>query len=478
MEERIITLPYNFKSRPHQRKFLAGMNRKFKNAFLTWHRRAGKDLGAFNFLIKESQKVVGLYVYVMPTWSQCKRNIWDAITSDGIRFLDCIPEEILFGGTKKTGLNEAEGQIKFKNGSIIQLASGEKYNRLRGMNARGFVLSEFAFMHPKVLDVITPILLENKGFLVILTTPNGKNRAFKLWEAAKKSPETWFTELLTIRDTFREDGSPVISAEEVRRIQKEQGLPDEYINAEYYCSYEGSVAGNYFESLILQAEADGRIGNFPWDPKLSVYTAWDIGVNDCAAIWFYQRPVGSIQVIDHYENEGVGVEHYINYINKKPYTYPRQNAHFVPHDFRNRAFGIAGAGGAKSAYDTAIKLQNDLNNFCVLPKIKKKALGIQEIRSVLPRCTFNRSTTELGIDALKEYHSKYDSVNDTTSIKPVHDWASNSTDAFQALALSIPNQTREKTREEIEEEINPLNRAFSETVDRWVQNRRESWMGS
>jgi phage terminase large subunit len=478
-EEKIIILPHNYKARPHQKKFLAVMNRRYRNAFLTWHRRGGKDLTAFNFLIKESQKKVGLYVYVMPTWSQCKRNIWDAITTDGVKFLDCIPDAILQGGSRKTGMNESELQITFKNGSIIQMASGEKYNRLRGMNARGFVLSEFAFMHPNVLKVISPILLENHGFLVINTTPNGKNHAFKLWQEAQKNSTDWFTELLTIRDTKTEDGDPVISEEEVRRIQVEQGLSDADVNAEYFCSYEGSVAGTYYEALLQQAEVENRIGYFPWDPKLPVMTGWDIGVNDCAAIWFYQLKQGAINVIDHYENEGVGVDHYIKYINSKPYTYPSSNAHFVPHDFRNRIFGISGeGGGAKSAYDTAIALQNGKNNFFVLPKVKKKAIGIQEVRSILPRCNFNKSTCGLGLDALREYHSKYDSVNDTTSIKAVHDWSSNSADAFQALALSIPNQKRERTREEIDIEVNPLNRLYSETVNRWVKNRRESWMGS
>jgi phage terminase large subunit len=478
-EEKIIVLPYNFKSRPHQKKFLSVMNRKFKKAFLTWHRRGGKDLTAFNFLVKESQKKTGLYVYVMPTWSQCKRNIWDAMTTDGVKFLDCIPEELLLGGSKKTGMNESELQITFANGSIIQMASGEKYNRLRGMNARGFVLSEYAFMHPNVIKVISPILLENNGFLVINTTPNGKNHAFKLWQEAQKNVKDWFTELLTIRDTKKDDGSPVISEEKARQEQLEQGLTDQEFNSEYFCSYEGSVAGTYYESLIQQAEKENRIGVFPWNPKLPVYTAWDIGVNDAAAIWFYQLPQGSIQIIDHYENEGLGVDHYIKYINSKPYSYPFDKAHFVPHDFRNRIFGISGeGGGAKSAYDTAISMQNGKNNFFVLPKVKKKALGIQEVRSILPRCTFNRQTCELGLDALTEYHSKYDTVNDTTSIKPVHDWASNSADAFQALALSIPNQKRERTQEELDIEVNPLNRLFSETIDRWVQNRRESWMGS
>lgn len=446
------------------------------NAFLTWHRRGGKDLTAFNFLIKESQKKVGLYCYVMPTWAQCKRNIWDAITTDGYKFLDCIPERLLLGGSRKTGMNESELQIKFANGSIIQMASGEKYNRLRGMNARGFILSEFAFMHPNVLKVIGPVLAESEGFLVILTTPNGKNHAYKLWQEVQKHPEKWFTELLTIRDTKRTDGRPVISEEKVREIQKEEGLTDEEINAEYFCSYEGSVAGTYYEKLLMEAEAAGRIGNFLWNPKLPVLTAWDIGVNDAAAIWFYQLPYGSINIIDHYENEGVGVEHYIKYLAQKPYMYPFENAHFVPHDFRNRAFGIPGAGAAKSSFDIAVDLQMGKNNFAVMPRISKKALGIQEVRSILPRCNFNKATCQLGLDALMEYHSKYDAKNDTTSINPVHDWSSNSADAFQTLALSIPARKRQKTQAELDEEVNPLNRYFTEGVDRFTQPGKHSWM--
>lgn len=465
-DSKLISLPFLYISRPHQKKFLAIANRRYKKAFLTWHRRGGKDLTAFNFMIKESQKKKGLYVYVMPTWSQCKRNIWDAITTDGYKFLDCIPPEIV------ESKNESELQITFKNGSIIQLASGEKYNRLRGMNAAGFVLSEFAFMHPNVLKVIGPVLAESGGFLVILTTPNGKNHAYKLWMEVQKHPETWFTELLTIRDTKRSDGSPVIGEDTVKTIQREEGLTDEEINSEYYCSYEGSVAGTYYESLIQKLEADGQIGSFPWDPKLPVMTAWDIGVNDSAAIWFYQLPYGSVRIIDHYENEGEGVEHYINYVNKKPYMYPLSNAHFVPHDFRNRAFGIAGVGGAKSSYDTAIQLQNGKNNFCVVPKSRIQT-GIQEVRSVLPKCQFNKINCELGLDALREYHSKYDPMAKTTSIKPVHDWASNSADAFRMLALAVPNNRRSPTQEELDDLVNPMNKAF---YDHYGPARKLNWM--
>jgi hypothetical protein len=469
-EEKFVILPHKFVARPHQKKFLAVMNRKFKNAFLVWHRRAGKDLTAFNFLIKESQKKVGTYIYCMPTFSQCKRNIWDAITTDGTKFLDCIPEEIL------ESKNESELQLKFKNGSIIQLASAEKYDRLRGINARGFILSEFAYMHPNVLKVIGPVLLESGGFLVILTTPKGKNHAYTLWEQVSKYPDTWFTELLSVRMTKNFDGTPVMSEEAVKAEQRERGLTDEEVKAEYYCSFEGAISGTYYEKLLIQAEQEGRIGTFPWNPKLPVFTAWDIGVNDSAAIWFYQMPYGSINIIDHYENSGLGIEHYIKYLAQKPYMYPFSKAHFVPHDFKNRAFGIPGANAAKSTYDTAIELQSGKNNFAVMPRISKKAFGIQEVRSILPRCNFNRVTCQLVLDALMEYHAKYDQINETTSISPVHDWSSNSADAFQTLALSIPSQKRGKTQEEMDLEVNPLNRYFTEGVDKFSTNKRTDWM--
>jgi hypothetical protein len=461
--ENAVILPHLYKPRTYQKRFFSVANRKFKFCYLVWPRRNGKDVTCWNFLIKEAFKVKGTYLYIMPTFSQCKRNLWDSISSEGVKFLDYIPKEIIQGKP-----NESELQIELTNGSIIQLISGEKYNRLRGVNAKGVIISEFAFCHPRVLKVLRPILAESGGFLILNTTPNGENHAYDLWKKIQDSPE-WFKEILTIRDTKRDDGSPVISEDEVRRIQKEEGLTDEDINAEYYCSFEGSKVGSYYGKLMQDAEQAGRIGAFPWDPKLAVYTAWDIGVSDSTAIWFYQLPFGSINIIDHYENVGEGIEHYIKYINSKPYTYM---THFMPHDFRNRVF----ANGAKSAYDSAVQLQNGKNNFYIVPKSNVQ-VGIQEVRSILPRCQFNRTNTETGMDALRDYHSKYNIINGVSSIRPEHTWSSNSADAFRMLALSIPSQKRQKTQQELDEEVNPLNRAFSETVDNWLRDRN-GWMSN
>lgn len=464
-----IVLPWKFKLREYQKKFYSAANRKYKKLYWLVHRRAGKDKTTWNFVIKESQKTVGLYVYVFPTWAQCKRNLWDAIDSEGIPFMDHIPPELI------ESKNESELQIKFKNGSIIQLASAEKYNRLRGMNAKGFVLSEFAFMHPKVLKTIRPILEENGGFLVIVTTPNpeaGKNHAYTLWESVKGLKEEWFTECLTIRDTKRDDGTPVISEDRILQIQADENLSDEEIATEYYCSWEGGVVGAYYEKFLRQAELEGRIGAYPWNPKFPVFTSWDLGVNDSTAIWFYQLIGSGIYIFDHYENVGEGVEHYIKYINDKPYTY---TTHFMPHDFKNRVW----ANGAKSGYDTAKDLQGGKDNFKIIPATKVNK-GIQEVRSILPRCYFNRIPCEDGLSALREYHSKYDVKNESISIKPVHDWASNSADSFRILAMSVPSKKKILTDED-QEDANDIRskyfRSNTAKIHRWAKNNSFGWMG-
>jgi phage terminase large subunit len=58
------------------------------------------------------------------------------------------------------------------------------------------------------------------------------------------------------------------------------------------------------------AESQGRICEVPYDDKIPVYTAWDIGFSDDTAIWFYQVVRGEIHVIDYYAANGYGVEHY------------------------------------------------------------------------------------------------------------------------------------------------------------------------
>jgi len=57
--------------------------------------------------------------YVMPSYAQAKKIIWDSITNDGMRILDYIPKEII------ANKNNQEMKIRLTNGSLFQLIGSD-----------------------------------------------------------------------------------------------------------------------------------------------------------------------------------------------------------------------------------------------------------------------------------------------------------------------------------------------------------------
>jgi hypothetical protein len=58
-------------------------------------------------------------------------------------------------------------------------------------------------------------------------------------------------------------------------------------------AFEASLEGAYFAQEMAKAESEGRIGSHPAIAGLPVNTAWDIGVGDSTAIWFWQQVPGN-----------------------------------------------------------------------------------------------------------------------------------------------------------------------------------------
>ena len=248
----------------------------------------------------------GAYYYFAPTYAQGKKFLWDGMDYEGFPFLEHIPSSLILSK------NETEMQIQLRhvNGgkSIVQVIGTDKLNSIRGTNPVGCVFSEFSYQNPRALDITEPILLENKGWAVFAFTPNGDNHALKLWNGVRDKTD-WYTSILTIAETKRPDGTQVISEEEIEDLRK-RGVDEEVIQAEYYCSFVGGIRGSYFSDQIKLAERDGRITKVPWEAALPVYTAWDLGVGDATAIWFYQVLGREIRFIDYFEASGEGLPYY------------------------------------------------------------------------------------------------------------------------------------------------------------------------
>jgi len=65
--------------------------------------------------------------------------------------------------------------------------------------------------------------------------------------------------------------------------------------------------------------------------------------------------------------------------------------------------------------------------------------GINAVRVFLPKCWFDATKCQRGIEALKLYRAEYDDKLQALKSHPVHDWASHGADAMRYLAMTLDN---------------------------------------
>ena len=451
-----ITIPYKFNPRPYQLPALEALDGGCKRVVAIWHRRSGKEKTFVNYTVKAMFERVGSYFYIFPTFTQAKKAVWDGMDKEGFPFMGHFPKEII---EKK---NESDLKITTTNGSIFQLIGSENIDGIMGTNPVGVVFSEYALQDPQAWDYVRPILRENGGWAIFDFTPRGKNHGFTLYEMAKNNPD-WFCQVLTVNDTG------VLSQGDID-AERREGMDEDLIQQEFYCSFEGSAQGSYYAKQIQLAETEKRIGKVPYDPSLLVDTWWDLGIDDAMAIWFTQSVAREIRVIDYYEQCGEGFPHYAKVLSgaldgddeqtmqanhrRKEYAY---GEHHAPHDIAVRELGTG-----KSRQETAANLGI---RFLTVPNIGL-ADGIEAARTFMSRCWFDAENCARGLDALKSYHKTYDEKRKVWSSLPYHDWSSNGADGFRYLAVG---------HKSVKAKIAPVG------IRKFVQaggGQGQSWMGS
>jgi phage terminase large subunit len=405
-----IKIPHNFIARTYQIPVMNYFHDGGKRAVCVWHRRSGKDTTALNIIIKEAIQKVGIYYYLFPTYNQGKKILWDGINKEGKRFIDYFPAEII------KSKNETEMKIVLINGSIFQIVGTDNFNSIMGTNPIGCVFSEFSLQDPRAWDMIRPILTENGGWALFDYTPRGKNHGWDIYKMAKDNPD-WFCQLLTVDDT------KVITKEQIE-TERREGMDEDLIQQEFYCSFEGSVLGSYYATLLREARNEKRIGVVPYDKDLPVHTFWDLGIGDAMSIWFAQFFRNEIRLIDYYEAQGEGLSYYVGVLKGKGYAYGN---HYFPHDIQVKELGTG-----KSRFEI---LEGLGVNPSIVPKMSVDD-GINAVRSILNRCWFDEMKTQRGYDALNSYHKEYDEDRKCFKNKPYHDWSSHGADAFRYLSLS------------------------------------------
>ncbi len=433
-----IELPaYGWRPRTYQTNAWAALERGVKRLALAWHRRAGKDDVCLHWAATAAMERVGPYWHMLPMASQARKAIWDAVNpkTGRRRIDDAFPPEL------RESTRENDMFIRFKNGSTWQVVGSDNYNALVGSPPVGIVFSEYALADPSAWALLRPILAENGGWALFISTTRGRNHFTKLVEYAKTADD-WYGETLTVEDTGALSMEAI--ATERRELTAERGPEeaDAIIAQEYYCDADASIPGAYYGSLMSKATKEERIGIFPWLPNEPVGSAWDLGSGDSTVVWLYQQPAsGRVRIIDVISGSGVGVDWYIRKMKDRPYDYAD---HIWPHDGGHKNIRDIGGDTLKV---TAQKL--GLKPLRILTNNLSVQNGISAVRQMLPLCEFNtdpipfseesmeeaRQRMSRAIDALKQYRRLFDEKLQRFSDTPLHDWASDFGDSFRYLAV-------------------------------------------
>lgn len=424
----------NFIPRDYQQPIMDALEKKkFKRLLCVLPRRAGKDVVAFNLMVREAMRSVGSYFYIFPTYSQARKVIFDALLSDGRRFIDFILPELV------ESVNSSEMKIRLHNQSVIQLLGSDNYDSLVGTNPRGIVFSEYALTDPRAYQYLRPALTYNNGWALFISTPRGKNHLYELWQIAQHNPSDWYSLMLTVEQTNH------IPLEEIEKERQSGELSDDMILQEYYCSFDMGVEGAYYAKYFDKLRLNSQIGQVPWEPAFKVHTAWDIGMRDSTTIIFFQIIGQTIKIIDCYEKSKEGIEHYVKVIESKPYSYGK---HIGPHDIRVREFGSGITRWEKARQlGVTFTVANDLGI----------TDGIEAVRTTLPKCWFDEAKCASLIKALENYRQEYDAKRKIYKTHPLHDVHSHFADAMRYLCVSLP-----KTRDGLTPE--GLDKRYQEAV--------------
>ena len=168
---------------------------------------------------REKQTVI----YIAPTFQMCKGIMWTWLK-------DHTPKGYI------TKMNDSDLYLEFKNGSTIQLRSGENYDSIRGLSLSFVVIDEVADIHPSAWSlVVRPALSDQEGGALFIGTPKGTNHFYD-WYIKGKDTSSKAKNWSSFSYTTVEGGN--VSPSEVEEARNDMSERD--FKQEYEASFRGS----------------------------------------------------------------------------------------------------------------------------------------------------------------------------------------------------------------------------------------------
>lgn len=170
--------------------------------------------------------------------------------------------------------NESDLTCRYRHGPSIGFKSGRNFEDLRVETLDGVVIDEYRQQSPLLWPVvIRPMLAARRGWADILSTPNGFEHFFDLFEAAKRDPE-WghFHHPSTV--------APWWTPEEIASAKSTMSQAEfaQEILAEFRDMRRGRVYSNYDSAVHEQLFNPFSHGE-RWTPHLPIIVAMDFNIS-------------------------------------------------------------------------------------------------------------------------------------------------------------------------------------------------------
>lgn len=425
----MIKVPENyFQPRNYQKEVFAALEKGYKRLILLWSRQLGKDTTCFCAMAMQALKTPGNYFYVFPTREAAKRAVWEKIDHAGKELISVIPHEMV--------VRKSDQEMMFRIQSIGGTSTirfiGLDHNpdSIRGVTPAGIVFSEYAYQDPQAYQVVAPAIALNPACWVIYnSTPQGKNHFFKLYKA-NKGQDGWFiSEKQVLYPNLPSYVGNVLDKKGLSIIQREQGYTDEDMAQEYGCSFDIGAQGAIYADALIQAESEGRIGEYALDSQRYVDTFWDIGFNDPTAIWFRQI-VGNKEIfVDYWEGQAKDIPAIVQILEDKGYRF---RTHYLPHDAASNNPGMPYT--FSELLEASLKA-SPLRSAGYVQVCDKNPVqdGIRGLRARFPLMCFDQGRCMEGLERLEGYHRRFDRKRNVYVQEPVHDENSHAADALRTL---------------------------------------------
>lgn len=223
----------------------------------------------------------------------------------------------------------------------------------------------------------------------------------------------------------------ILSHEQQMWYLKKWELQQDKMKQEYPSTpeeaFEASVIGAYWAKQMTRAREEKRIGRVPVDESVPVHTAWDLGLRDYMAIWFFQVVDREIHIVDYLKSSEEGWDYYVRQLMKKDYMYGQ---HFPPHDINERVLDRHASRRIELARDAGIDFEPALDKWGI-------QTGIEVARGMFSRMWFDAEHCDEGLLGLDMYRKDIDPTTGIYRDVPRHDEASHPGSAFRYLCQAV-----------------------------------------